>query len=178
MSSKQTPGDSAARKTAAPLFGKQSSKDILDDASGSSAKSPYAAARPQPSAARAGVQSEHATFLLLVIERHLFALPCMFPTAALNSPRLLSKSLYHFTPLHRQPNLPQLRRLLPSQFRRRRPPAPQNLPQPSPPPQTHPKRLRPELQHEQNQRLHPHPHLLILAPLLALPWKTSAAATT
>jgi hypothetical protein len=26
--------------------------------------------------------------------------------------------------------------------------------------------------------LHPHPHLLILAPLLALPWKTSAAATT
>ena len=70
MSSKQTPGDSAARKTAAPLFGKQSSKDILDDASGSSAKSPYAAARPQPSAARAGVQSECVTFIRLVIDGH------------------------------------------------------------------------------------------------------------
>jgi hypothetical protein len=59
MSSQRTPGAPAARKTAAPLFGAQSSKDILDDASGSSAKSPYAAARPQLSGARASVQSEH-----------------------------------------------------------------------------------------------------------------------
>lgn len=178
MSSKQTPGDSAARKTAAPLFGKQSSKDILDDASGSSAKSPYAAARPQPSAARAGIQSERITFLRLVIEGHCFALPCMFHNADLTSPHLLSESLYYLTPLHRQPNLPLLRRLPPSPFHRRRPPAPQKLPQPNPPPQTHPRLLRPKLQHALNQRLHPHRHLLILAPLPAPPWKTLAAATT
>jgi hypothetical protein len=53
MSSKQQSSDSA-RKGAAPLFGKQSSKDILADAAGSSAKSPYAAARPQPAAAARG----------------------------------------------------------------------------------------------------------------------------
>ena len=53
MSSKQQCSDSA-RKGAAPLFGKQSSKDILADASGSSAKSPYAAARPQLAAAARG----------------------------------------------------------------------------------------------------------------------------
>jgi hypothetical protein len=59
MSSKPQSSDSGARKAAAPLFGKQSSKDILADASGSSAKSPYAAARPQPaSAARGGSQCE------------------------------------------------------------------------------------------------------------------------
>lgn len=58
MSSKQSPGDSGAKKSSAPVFGKQSSKDILADASGSCAKSPYSAARPQPvTAARGGSQT-------------------------------------------------------------------------------------------------------------------------
>jgi hypothetical protein len=60
MSSKHPPSNAGAKTSPNPVvFGKQSSKDILEDASGSSAKSPYAVARPQPAAAaRAGSHGE------------------------------------------------------------------------------------------------------------------------
>jgi hypothetical protein len=61
MSSKHPLSDSrggqAAKKSPNPVFGMQSSKDILEDALRSSAKSPYAVARPQL-AARGGSPGE------------------------------------------------------------------------------------------------------------------------
>jgi hypothetical protein len=63
MSSKNPLGDSGAKQSPNPVFGKQSSKDILEVALGLSAKSPYAVARPQPAAARGGSQAECALLI-------------------------------------------------------------------------------------------------------------------
>jgi hypothetical protein len=59
MSSKHPPSNAGAKPSPNPVFGKQSSKAIFEEVSGSSAKSPYAVARPQPAAAaRAGSHGE------------------------------------------------------------------------------------------------------------------------
>ncbi len=97
MSSKQPPGDGGNKQPASPLFGKQSSKDILADASGSSAKSPYAVARPQPAAAaRGGNQGELYCYVYINYYHlsHIYESVCLMPQFhAMQSNRIATKHL-------------------------------------------------------------------------------------